>query len=96
MDHSEKEWERHDLLFEEIQRAINEWNNDKPKQIKPLPPESHLSNFYHLPVNEQNYLLQLVQNLQHMLAKSALSKWQIKNCRSSTITYILCFVLRAR
>ena len=51
MDHSEKEWERHDLSFEEIQRARNEWNKEKMKQIKPLPPESQLSNFYHPSVN---------------------------------------------
>ena len=81
-DHGEKERKRHDLALERLQRARDEWNEDRmkrldfinkrlreknepkvyiknvdeamlvyyrvfAKQIKPLPPESQLSDFYH-------------------------------------------------
>ena len=47
------------------------------KQIKPLPPELELSDFYHLSEPQKmakNYLLQWVQALQHMPYKSTLNK----------------------
>ena len=82
MDHGEKERKRHDLALEELQRAKDEWNKGRikqldfinkrlhekneprvyinnvaeamleyyrvfAKQIKPLPPEPQLSDFYH-------------------------------------------------
>ena len=81
-DDGEKEHKRHDLAFEKLQRARNEWNKDRmkrlyfiskrlreknearayinsvdevlleyyrvfAKEIKPLPPEPQLSDFYH-------------------------------------------------
>ena len=81
-DHGEKERKRHDLALEKLQRARDEWDQDRmqrldfinkrvreknetrpyinnvdeaileyyrvfAKQIKPLPPEPQLSDFYH-------------------------------------------------
>ena len=81
-DHGEKESKRHDLALEKLQRARDEWNEDRmkrldfintplreknkanafinnvgeamleyyrvfAKQVNPLPPESHFSDFYH-------------------------------------------------
>ena len=81
-DHGEEERKRHDLALEKLQRARDEWNEDRmkrldfinkrlreknearayinnvdeamleyyrvfAKQIKPLPPEPQLSDFYH-------------------------------------------------
>ena len=60
-DHGKEECKRHDLAHEKLQRARDEWNKDRmkrleamlecyrvfSKQIKVLPPEPQLSDFYH-------------------------------------------------
>ena len=88
-DHIEEERKRHDLALERLQRARDEWNEDRikrldfinkrlrekneakvyiknvdeamlvyyqvfAKQIKPLPPEPQLSDFYHRSETQKN------------------------------------------
>ena len=60
-----------------VDEAMLEYYRVFAKQIKPLPPEPQLSDFYH-PSEAQKmvnyYLLQLVQALQHMPYTNTLNK----------------------
>ena len=62
-----------------VDEAMLEYHRVFEKQIKPLPHEPELLDFYHPSENKKivnYYLLQWVQALQHMPYRNTLNKWR--------------------